>query len=205
MATSSNLPWTKKQQIVEFALGGEEEEEIVTESQNPEDEKFDTVVGELEDLIMGGVELDVNLGLCPEQYPSFTTLQTDFFSATYHHFTPDEENKLVYTDVFHQYVTLVEAFIEKRLRSRLPWFDMQEWVGMLKSRPDTTDGDVFEILTTLGDFNAFKEMILAYREEKEGTALDLSSLLSVTPSRSTDPKKNNMGGGEPGLAVAAEF
>ncbi|KAJ3034392.1 ADP-ribosylation factor-like protein 2-binding protein [Rhizophlyctis rosea] len=166
MATS-NLPYKKETPSI-IDLASEDDINFVTHSQNPEDEKFDTVIGELEDLIMD---------------PSFTSLQTDFFSRTYHHFTPDEENKFIYTDIFHQYVSLIESFIEKRLRARLPWFNMHEWVTVLKSRPDTTEGDVFEILTTLGDFNAFKEMILAYREEREGTALDLSDILSVTPSR----------------------
>jgi len=169
MATSNPFA-RKKQSIVDLT---EDEVNFVTESQSPEDEKFDTVVGELEDLIMD---------------PSFTSLQNDFFSRTYHHFTPDEENKFIYTDIFHQYVTLIESFIEKRLRSRLPWFNMHEWVAVLKSRPDTADGEVFEILTTLGDSNAFKEMILAYREEREGTSLNLSDLLSVTSSQPASVK-----------------
>jgi hypothetical protein len=36
-----------------------------------------------------------------------------------------EEQKLIYTDLFQQYTTLVEGAIDSRLRAMVPGFDMQ--------------------------------------------------------------------------------
>ena len=43
--------------------------------------------------------------------------------------------------------------------------------------PNELQGDVFDLLETLGDFSAFKDLMLSY---KNGPDMDLSSLLSVT-------------------------
>lgn len=55
---------------------------------------------------------------------------------------------------------------------------MQEFMEMLSSRKaEDLQGDVFDLLDTLGDFAAFKDLMLSY---KSGPDMDLSSLLSVT-------------------------
>lgn len=51
------------------------------------------------------------------------------------------------------------------------------------ARKANTDlqGEVFEFLDTIGDFNAFKEMMLAQKAQKDGSLPNLSDLLVVTP------------------------
>jgi ADP-ribosylation factor-like protein 2-binding protein len=44
------------------------------------------------------------------------------------------------------------------------------------------EGDVFDLLATLGDFESFKDSILAYKREQEGRGTDLGDLLSITPA-----------------------
>ena len=36
----------------------------------------------------------------------FQSVIDDFLNAHYHHFDEDEENKLIYTDIFNQYVSI---------------------------------------------------------------------------------------------------
>ena len=59
---------------------------------------------------------------------------------------------------------------------------MSEFLSMLKARQnmDTMDGELFEVLASVGDFSVFKELILDFKEEKGGLGVDLSGLLQVT-------------------------
>ncbi|KAL7749474.1 hypothetical protein RI367_005028 [Sorochytrium milnesiophthora] len=147
------------------------QEDITFEASTDDSEqRFDTIIGTLEDLLLD---------------PQFLKAQHDFFECVYHDFEDREENKLVYMDAFKQYVTLIEDMVEQFLRSRVPSFDMAQFLEMIKSRPDQVDGDVFEVLSSLGDFNLFKELVLSYKKEKEGAGFDLSGLIvcSSTTSR----------------------
>ncbi|KNC97624.1 uncharacterized protein SPPG_07092 [Spizellomyces punctatus DAOM BR117] len=156
-----------------------EEDMVLASETNAQDATFDSIVGELEDMLMD---------------PYFISLQESLLSENCHHFTDDEENKLVYMDVFQQYVSKLEQFIEKRLKSRLPGFSMADFMGMIKNRPEQLDGDVFDVLSSLADFNAFKDLILSYKNEQQGLSLDLSDLLAV----------QGTGSSSGAMAVAAE-
>lgn len=134
---------------------------------SPEDIKFDVVVGTLEDLLMDDEFLD---------------LQNTFMEKNCMHFTDDDENKFIYMDLFNAYTARVEKFINKKLKSVLPWFHMPEFFDMLKTRKDA-DGDVFDMLASLGDFTIFKEMMLSYKHEREGTSIDLSGLIAVKSTK----------------------
>lgn len=107
----------------------------------------------------------------------FLLLQNNFYSKYADIFTGDQENKLEYTSIFEQYTGHIEEFISLRLASKLDWFTMDEFMDMLSSRKnEDLQGDVFELLDTLGDFNAFKDLMLSF---KNGPDMDLSSLISV--------------------------
>jgi hypothetical protein len=55
---------------------------------------------------------------------------------------------------------------------------MHNFMDMLSNRKaDELQGDVFDLLETLGDFAAFKDLMLSF---KNGPDMDLTSLLSVT-------------------------
>ncbi|KAJ3241794.1 ADP-ribosylation factor-like protein 2-binding protein [Chytriomyces hyalinus] len=141
-------------------------DEFLRGEASAEDELFDLIIGTLEDLLMDD---------------SFVNLQNKFMDRNCSHFsTSDDENKLIYMDLFSAYTSQVEAFIEKKLRAQIPEFNMADFLDLLRSRPEQLEGDIFDMMDSIGDFQAFKEMMISYKQEKEGTGIDLSGLLAVT-------------------------
>ncbi|XP_076988642.1 ADP-ribosylation factor-like protein 2-binding protein isoform X1 [Tamandua tetradactyla] len=144
------------------------------------DAEFDAVVGYLEDIIMDD---------------EFQLLQRNFMDKYYQEFEDTEENKLIYTPIFNEYISLVEKYIEEQLLERIPGFNMVAFTTTLQHHKDEVAGDIFDMLLTFTDFLAFKEMFLDYRAEKEGRGLDLSSGLVVTSlckSSSTPASQNSL-------------
>lgn len=113
---------------------------------NPEDEKFDRIVEMLQDIVMSD---------------EFTDLQRDFLSRYCQHFTPDEENKLIYMEIFNEYQNKIEKYIENNLGGT----DLHDLARMLTERQDEIDGPIFELLLSFSDFSMFKEMMLNYKDE----------------------------------------
>jgi ADP-ribosylation factor 2-binding protein len=96
----------------------------------------------------------------------FEKLQREFGVANCHNFEEEAgENKLVYTELFEKYSDLLEAAITDHLSAAVEGFDLMELVGMLNARKDELDGEVFDMMLTLTDFEAFKELMLAYKAE----------------------------------------
>lgn len=142
-----------------------DEENFGVAISSPSDAEFDAVVGYLEDIIMDD---------------DFQLIQRSFMEKHYQEFDDSEENKLIYTSIFNEYISLVEKYIEKKLLDRIPGFNMTAFTMSLQQHKDEMAGDIFDMLLTFTDFLAFKEMFLDYRAEKEGRSLDLSSGLVVT-------------------------
>jgi hypothetical protein len=69
------------------------------------------------------------------------------------------------SQVFEQYSDLLEAAITDHLTAAVEGFDLMELVGMLNARKDELDGEVFDMMLTLTDFEAFKELMLAYQAQ----------------------------------------
>lgn len=112
--------------------------------------------------------------------PTFSTAQQNFISTHCHHFTSADENKLIYTELFQQYVDLLEKMIEQKLTSAIPNFSMQEFLSMCESRgEEQIGGDVFEMLCSLGDFEVFKQMMVDAQAAKSQTTPDLGLGLSI--------------------------
>ncbi|XP_058954746.1 ADP-ribosylation factor-like protein 2-binding protein [Pocillopora verrucosa] len=153
------------------------DEDLVTGRSSRSDKKFDTTVGHIEDIIME---------------EKFQSMQHDFKEKYYQHFTDEEENKLIYMDIFQEYVALVENYIEEELKKRISGFSMEEFSKSLESRHDQIGGDILEMLMSFTDFMTFKEMFLEYRSEKEGTGMDFSDLLTITSS-GTSPADEHQG------------
>ncbi|XP_075916202.1 ADP-ribosylation factor-like protein 2-binding protein [Petromyzon marinus] len=107
-------------------------------------------------------------------------MQRRFMDENYREFEDTEENKLSYTQIFHQYMELIEGYITAQLSARLPGFSMATFVQSLPEHKEEMTGDIFDLLLTFSDFLAFKEMFLDYRAEKEGRGFDLGSGLVVT-------------------------
>ncbi|XP_048672574.1 ADP-ribosylation factor-like protein 2-binding protein isoform X1 [Lepidochelys kempii] len=166
-----------------------EEENFGVSISSPSDAEFDAVVGYLEDIIMDD---------------DFQLIQRSFMDKHYQEFEDTEENKLIYTSIFNEYICLVEKYIEEKLLDRIPGFSMAAFTMSLQQHKDEMAGDIFDMLLTFTDFLAFKEMFLDYRaarpaestlilavpslptagktsaKEKEGRGLDLSSGFVVT-------------------------
>lgn len=111
-------------------------------------DEFDAVVGYLEDIIMDD---------------DFQLIQRNFLEKHYQEFDDSEENKLIYTDIFNEYISLVEKYIEEKLLDRIRGFDMVAFTVSLQQHKDEMPGDIFDLLLTFTDFLAFKEMFLEYR------------------------------------------
>lgn len=147
-----------------------EEENFALSFSSTSDAEFDAVVGYLEDIIMDD---------------EFQLLQRNFMDKYYQEFEDTEENKLTYTPIFNEYISLIEKYIEEQLLERIPGFNMAAFTTTLQHHKDEVSGDIFDMLLTFTDFLAFKEMFLNYRAGKEGQSLDLSiySILMLRTSR----------------------
>ncbi|XP_033278977.1 ADP-ribosylation factor-like protein 2-binding protein [Orcinus orca] len=141
-----------------------EEESFARSISSASDAEFDAVVGYLEDIIMDD---------------EFQLLQRNFMDKYYQEFEDTEENKLTYTPIFNEYISLVEKYIEQLLE-RIPGFNMAAFTTTVQHHKDEVAGDIFDVLLMFTDFLAFKEMFLDCRAEKEGWGLDLSSGLVMT-------------------------
>ncbi|KAL8194708.1 UNVERIFIED_CONTAM: ADP-ribosylation factor-like protein 2-binding protein [Gekko kuhli] len=130
------------------AMEALEEENFGESISSPSDAEFDAVVGYLEDIIMD---------------QDFQLIQRNFMDKYYKEFDDTEENKLIYTPIFNEYICLVEKYIEEKLLDRIPGFNMSAFTLSLQQHKDEIAGDIFDMLLTFTDFLAFKEMFLDYR------------------------------------------
>ncbi|KAG7333248.1 hypothetical protein KOW79_003383 [Hemibagrus wyckioides] len=147
-----------------------DEEEFAVSKSSEADTLFDTVIGNIEDIIMDD---------------DFQNLQRSFMEKYYLEFDDTEENKLIYTSIFNDYIELLEKYLEQQLMERIPGFNMNDFNHSLKQHKEEVSGDIFDMLLTFTDFMAFKEMFLDYRAEREGRGLDLSAGLVVKSLRSS--------------------
>lgn len=132
---------------------------------NEEDDKFDMIVGALEDIMMDD---------------EFQELQSNFAAEHCNHFEATDENKLIYTDIFSKYTELIEGYLEKRLRESLTTFSMPEFMDMLMTREEEMRAsDVFDVLVSCADFETFKDLMLSHKSLREGGGVQLS--VNVTP------------------------
>ncbi|XP_012057909.1 PREDICTED: ADP-ribosylation factor-like protein 2-binding protein [Atta cephalotes] len=134
-----------------------------------EDRSFDEVIGHIEDLLL---EED------------FQALQNKFLEKYWDVFEPVEDNKLIYTDIFNEYNKAVEEYIVDYLKKVKPQFTVDTFLHQLNEKQMELEGEVFEVLSTITDFLAFKEMFLDYRAVKEGKVADLSCGIAITSLKS---------------------
>ncbi|XP_014260637.1 ADP-ribosylation factor-like protein 2-binding protein isoform X1 [Cimex lectularius] len=143
-----------------------DDEEMCAISLPLEETYFDKIVGHLEDIL-----IDSN----------FQKIQKEFLDKHWTEFDEGEENKLMYTEIFDNYVATIEQCIEDRLKQEIPNFNMEFFQNELRKNKGILEGEVFDMLYTLSDFSAFKELMLDYRAEKEGRIIDLSQDIKVVP------------------------
>lgn len=154
---------------------GMEEELFAVSCSTAAEDAFDAVIGCILEIIM---EED------------FQRLQQSFMEQHYLEFNESEENKLIYTSIFNQYVELLEKSLEEKLMRRIPGFNMNIFTELLMQNKEEVPHEICEMFLSFTDFVAFKEMFLSYRAAREGRGVDLSPGLVVTawkPAGSVGP------------------
>lgn len=63
---------------------------------------------------------------------NFTNLQTKFLEEYWREFDDEEENKLVYMDIFRKYILTIEKYLEERLLTSIKDFNMRHFEQQLK-------------------------------------------------------------------------
>ncbi|KAM4881238.1 ADP-ribosylation factor-like protein 2-binding protein isoform 1-T2 [Thomomys bottae] len=155
-----------------------EEEIFALSTSSTSDAEFDAVVGTIEDIIMDA---------------KFQEMQQSFMDKYYQEFKDSEEDKTTYSSIFHEYLSLIEKYVEEQLLKRISEFNMTAFLATLTYHEEEITDDIRDMLLTFTDFLAFKEMFLNYRAQKEGRGLDLSNDLVVTSlcKTSTQPTYQN--------------
>ncbi|EKX54011.1 hypothetical protein GUITHDRAFT_100262 [Guillardia theta CCMP2712] len=126
---------------------------------NEEDDKFDLIVGALEDIIMDD---------------EFHDLQRKFAVKAPCHYDDTDENKIIYTELFGKYTELIEGFLDARLKATIPDFSMHDFMELLIAREEEMrSSDVFDVLVSCADFTTFKELMLAHKTEMNGVGPQL--------------------------------
>lgn len=62
----------------------------------------------------------------------FQDLQDKFLSENCEEFEEDEENKLIYTDIYNNYIEKLEGYISTRLKELHPGFQMEILLSLIK-------------------------------------------------------------------------
>ncbi|TPX35360.1 hypothetical protein SmJEL517_g02204 [Synchytrium microbalum] len=140
------------------------EEDFIAGRQTVEDERFDAIIGELEDVLVSDEFAKFDATFCKSYASPFkgakrTTAQSDAFAI---------------------WKEQVSDFLTPQVTATLSWFDMEEFLLSLKSHPQL-EGDVFDFLATLVDFDAFKEK-MAEHVQPTNQGLDFSDLLAIRPA-----------------------
>ncbi|XP_057329727.1 ADP-ribosylation factor-like protein 2-binding protein [Microplitis mediator] len=129
-------------------------------------QSFNEIIGHIEDILIE---------------PKFQETQQHFLEKYWKEFDSEEENKLIYMNIFEEYHKTIENYIETNLKKIIPEFSMESLLKYLSDYSSELEGEVFEILYALTDFLAFKEMVLDYKAVKEGKIQDLSTGIIITP------------------------
>ena len=132
----------------ELLFGGDD-----GQASTPEDQRFDAIVGCLEEVLMN---------------PEFQLGQDAFCEEHCHKFFNDEENRLEYMPLFQEYSTFIETFIADSLAQQIEGFSMEEFQDMLENREGEICGDIFDLLLSLSDFQEFKDTMLSYKAAAQG-------------------------------------
>ena len=128
--------------------------------------------------------------------PEFERTQKSFFNKHCLQFEATDENKLVYTQIFHEYSKLIEHTILTALTESLPGFDMETFLKQVTSRNEEIDEPLMDLLLSFAEFETFKEMMLFARAHlvattpklKSGKAAQLGLSNSVAPPQQVGDK-----------------
>ena len=133
--------------------------------------------------------LSASLSLCSSHLdPDFNRFQSSFLTAHCQSFDSGDENKLIYTTLFDEYVSRMEGFISTFLTKKLPGFQMEAFLIECEARgEEQLCGDAFDVLTSMSDFTSFKEIMLAQKEQEKWQPATSSASAASSSSKPAQP------------------
>lgn len=75
-----------------------------------------------------------------------------------------EENKLIYMELFQEYNQSIEKFLIQELSKQVEDFSFKSFCDELKCHTNTLSEDILEMVCSITDFSAFKEMVLEHKK-----------------------------------------
>ena len=81
----------------------------------------------------------------------------------------------------------MEGTIERKLKAEIEGFEMNEFVSMIQERQDQLMSEVFDLLISLADFEAFRDLMHAYRQEVDLSNHDGMGSNIAGPESSSEP------------------
>mmetsp|Transcript_45788 Transcript_45788/g.139098 ORF Transcript_45788/g.139098 Transcript_45788/m.139098 type:complete len:95 (+) Transcript_45788:481-765(+) len=66
-------------------------------------------------------------------------------------------------EIFAEYTHMIETLLEQRLAQQFPHISIKNVASILVERSDEVTVDVIEMLSSLSDFNEFKELMLSHK------------------------------------------
>jgi ADP-ribosylation factor-like protein 2-binding protein len=136
----------------------DDEFEITAFGQSADEDIFDQIVGRIEEIVMSD---------------EFNNIQERFVKTYGSEFTAEEENKLIYMDIFQKYQSEIENYIEQHLEN----LDMNKFTRMLMERQNEIDGSLLEMLLSFSDFQVFKELMLSYKNSSDLQVAGTASII----------------------------
>ena len=70
---------------------------------------------------------------------------------------------MVYTTIFNEYTSTIEAYINEQLEAIVEGFSMERFISLLDTRKDQIEEQIYDLLLSFSDFESFKEMMLFAR------------------------------------------
>ena len=117
------------------------------------------------------------------QEEEFTNSQHAFFEKNKEPFEDTEENKLEYTQIFEQYVTILEEIIAAKLKETYSEDQVENFYLTFKdnlAKYEAENPIAVDIIFGLIDFDKFKQSILRYKKDSAVlTSTDQASETSV--------------------------
>ena len=131
-------------------------DEIICDNNNSnntaEDNEFDNIMGHVEDILVDD---------------SFSSVQNKFCSENCDVFDDAEENKIVYTEIFNKYISLIEKTLESKLKQKIPGFDIKKFEQMIFKRKGEMNDEIVDLLLSFADFAEFKDLMLSHKRMKK--------------------------------------
>eukprot|EP00755_Sulcionema_specki_P023713 Sspe_Gene.79560::Locus_49920_Transcript_2_3_Confidence_0.400_Length_1177::g.79560::m.79560/K16742/ARL2BP, BART; ADP-ribosylation factor-like protein 2-binding protein len=129
------------------------------------DRKFDIAQAYLEEMV--------------EYDERFQAVQEEFKEEHCDVFEEGEESKLIYWEKYQLWIETIEGYIRKRLENRIPGFSMEDFLEILHDRGDEVSGEVWELLTSLTDYQVFREAMLEYKAGVDGPEYDRDEMKRI--------------------------